>query len=225
VTVDVLVVGGGTAGLRAALAAKQAGARVALLSKTHPLRSHSVTSPGGFNAALDADDSWEQHLQDTFQAGDALCERESLGVMCREAGPAGLRLDHWGVPFTRNGAGKLARRQLRGLRSIAPSITSCFGSTSTSSPRSRCGSSRSARLFATSACRNAGSRVLTASSNAVGSAHGLPLKPSGSNGYLDGDPRNRGPHSEDRLPLKTLLTSRLDYGQCAKSALRELKKT
>jgi len=121
VTVDVLVVGGGTAGLRAALAAKQAGARVALLSKTHPLRSHSVTSPGGFNAALGADDSWEQHLQDTLQAGDALCERDALGVMCREAGPAVLRLDHWGVPFTRNGAGKLARRQLRG-HSIARTI-------------------------------------------------------------------------------------------------------
>ena len=61
---DVLVVGGGVAGLRAAIAAKQAGARVALLSKTHPLRSHSATSPGGLNAACGSDDSWEKHLQE-----------------------------------------------------------------------------------------------------------------------------------------------------------------
>ena len=118
---EVLVVGGGVAGLRAALAAKQAGVRVALLSKTHPLRSHSATSPGGINAALGANDSWEQYLHDTITAGDALCDRDALGVMCREAGPAILRLDHWGVPFTRNVAGKLARRHLRG-HSVARTI-------------------------------------------------------------------------------------------------------
>ena len=118
---EVLVVGGGVAGLRAALAAKQAGVRVALLSKTHPLRSHSATSPGGINAALGADDSWEQYLHDTLTAGDALCDPGALKVMCREAGPAVLRLDHWGVPFTRNDTGKLARRHLHG-HSVARTI-------------------------------------------------------------------------------------------------------
>ncbi|NOT54147.1 MAG: FAD-binding protein [Deltaproteobacteria bacterium] len=111
---DVLVVGGGVAGLRAALAAKQAGAQVVLLSKTHPLRSHSATSPGGLNAALGAKDSWEQFLHDTVTAGAALCEPKALNVLCREAGPAVLRLDQWGVPFTRDHAGKLARRHLGG---------------------------------------------------------------------------------------------------------------
>src|SRR5215475_12129224 len=111
---DVLVVGGGVAGLRAAIAAKQAGARVALLSKTHPLRSHSATSPGGLNAACGSDDSWEKHLQDTAEAGGSLCELPALAEMCREAAQEVLRLDHLGVPFNRTPEGKLARRRLHG---------------------------------------------------------------------------------------------------------------
>ena len=111
---DVLVVGGGVAGLRAALAAKQEGMNVALLSKTHPLRSHSAMSPGGLNAALGAEDSWEQHFQETNQAGGGLCDLNALAVMCREAPQEVLRLDHLGVPFNRDAEGRLERRRLNG---------------------------------------------------------------------------------------------------------------
>ena len=111
---DVVIVGGGVAGLRAAHAAKQTGVKVALLSKTHPLRSHSAASPGGLNAALGAEDSWEKHLHDTTQAGGGLCDLNALAVMCREAPQEVLRLDHLGVPFNRDAEGRLERRRLNG---------------------------------------------------------------------------------------------------------------
>ena len=111
---DVLIVGGGVAGLRAALAAKQAGVQVALLSKTHPLRSHSATSSGGLNAAFGADDSWQQHAQDTVRAGAGLCDQAAVEEMCRAAPDDIIHLDHIGVPFNRNAEGKLDRRVLGG---------------------------------------------------------------------------------------------------------------
>ncbi|MGH8611723.1 MAG: FAD-binding protein, partial [Gammaproteobacteria bacterium] len=114
---DVLVVGGGVAGLRAALAAQEAGARVALVSKTHPLRSHGATSPGGFNAALSPEDSAEKHAQDSADAGAGLCEFTALEALCSEAPREALRLDHFGVPFTRTSEGTLALRRLNGSRS------------------------------------------------------------------------------------------------------------
>lgn len=123
---DVLVVGGGVAGLRAALAARQDGVKVALLSKTHPLRSHSATSPGGLNAALGAEDSWEQHCQETHQAGGGLCDLTALAVMCREAPPEALRLDHVGVPFNRDAEGRLARRRLNGGKAARAAFASDF---------------------------------------------------------------------------------------------------
>lgn len=109
---DVLVVGGGVAGLRAALAAKEAGTRVALLSKTHPLRSHSAASPGGLNAALDPEDSADTHVEESARAGGNLCDLSALTEMCREAPQEVLRLDRWGAPFNRNAAGQLATRRL-----------------------------------------------------------------------------------------------------------------
>jgi succinate dehydrogenase / fumarate reductase flavoprotein subunit len=123
---DVLVVGGGVAGLRAAHAAKQAGAKVALVSKTHPLRSHSATSPGGLNAALGAEDSWEQHFQETHQAGGGLCDLTALAVMCREAPQEVLRLDHLGVPFNRDAEGRLERRRLNGGKAARAVFASDF---------------------------------------------------------------------------------------------------
>lgn len=111
---DVLVVGGGVAGLRAALAAHEAGARVVVVSKTHPVRSHTVASPGGLNAGLSPDDSAARHAQDSEAAGRGLCETEALTVLSREAADEVLRLDHCGVPFARTSAGTLAFRQLTG---------------------------------------------------------------------------------------------------------------
>ena len=113
---DVLVVGGGVAGLRAVLTAQEAGVRVALISKTHPVRSHAAASPGGFNAALSAEDSDALHVKDSAEAGRGLCETEVLTLLCREAPHEALRLDFLGVPLTRNDAGAFALRRLNGSR-------------------------------------------------------------------------------------------------------------
>ena len=104
---DVIVVGGGFAGMRAALAAKAAGADVALVSKVHPLRSHSSGSHSGINAALAPDDSWESHAQDTIVAGADLSERDAVEVLCREGIEDVIQLEHMGVIFSRDGAGRI----------------------------------------------------------------------------------------------------------------------
>ncbi|MBI3246090.1 MAG: FAD-binding protein [Deltaproteobacteria bacterium] len=113
---EVLVVGGGVAGLRAALAAHETGVRVALLSKTHPVRSHDSASPGGFNAALSPEDSAEHHAQDSADAGAGLCEVNALKAFCEEAAQEALCLDHLGAPFNRTSEGMLALRRLNGSR-------------------------------------------------------------------------------------------------------------
>ena len=111
---DVLIVGGGVAGLGAALAAKSSGAQIALISKTHPLRSHSATSSDGFNAAFGVEDSWQQHAQDTLQAGAGLCDQAVVEEMCRAAAQDLIHLDHMGVPFNRDAEGRIDRRSLGG---------------------------------------------------------------------------------------------------------------
>ena len=82
---DVLVVGAGLAGMRAALEAARAGVDVALLTKVYPLRSHSVAAQGGINAALGDDDSWENHAFDTVKGSDYLGDQDAIETMCREA--------------------------------------------------------------------------------------------------------------------------------------------
>ena len=109
---DVVVVGGGIAGLRAALAARQAQVDVAVVSKLHPVRSHSAGTRAGLNAALAADDSWEQHARDTVRAGDYLGDQDVIELLCQEASAEMVSLDHLGALFNR-GADK--RPQLRHL--------------------------------------------------------------------------------------------------------------
>ena len=104
---DVIVVGGGFAGMRAAIAANAAGADVALMSKVHPLRSHSSGTHSGINAALAPDDSWESHAQDTIAAGVDLSERDAVEILCREGIEDVIQLEHMGVIFSRDGGGRI----------------------------------------------------------------------------------------------------------------------
>ena len=82
---DVLIIGAGLAGQRAALAAADAGASVAILSKVHPVRSHSVAAAGGINAALKPEDTWESHAYDTVKGSDFLGDQDAIEIMCRDA--------------------------------------------------------------------------------------------------------------------------------------------
>jgi succinate dehydrogenase flavoprotein subunit len=111
---DVLIIGAGLAGQRAALAAAQAGASVAIMSKVHPVRSHSVAAAGGINAALKAEDTWESHAFDTVKGSDYLGDQDAIEIMCREAPDELLHLEHIGVTFHRNERGELGTRAFGG---------------------------------------------------------------------------------------------------------------
>src|SRR6188472_3121579 len=108
---DVLIIGAGLAGQRAALAAAEAGATVAIMSKVHPVRSHSNAAAGGINAALNPDDSWESHAFDTVKGSDYLGDQDAIEIMCREAPNELLTLEHLGVTFHRD---ETVRRGKRG---------------------------------------------------------------------------------------------------------------
>jgi len=111
---DVLVIGAGLAGQRAALAAAEGGATVGIISKVHPVRSHSNAAAGGINAALNPDDSWESHAFDTVKGSDYLGDQDAIEIMCREAPNEVLWLEHRGVTFHRNPEGKLGTRAFGG---------------------------------------------------------------------------------------------------------------
>jgi succinate dehydrogenase / fumarate reductase flavoprotein subunit len=111
---DVLIIGAGLAGQRAALAAAQEGATVAIISKVHPVRSHSVAAAGGINAALNPEDSWESHAFDTVKGSDYLGDQDAIEIMCREAPAEILWLEHAGVTFHRNETGHLGTRAFGG---------------------------------------------------------------------------------------------------------------
>jgi len=109
---DVLVVGAGLAGMRAAIEASDAGADVALVSKLHPTRSHSGAAEGGINAALGnaADDSPEIHAFDTVKGSDYLGDQDAIEIFTEEAPDDIYQLEHWGCVFSRTADGKLAQR-------------------------------------------------------------------------------------------------------------------
>ena len=111
---DVLVIGAGLAGQRAALAAAETGASVGVISKVHPVRSHSNAAAGGINAALNPEDSWESHAFDTVKGSDYLGDQDAIEIMCREAPDEILHLEHLGVTFHRNEEGKLGTRAFGG---------------------------------------------------------------------------------------------------------------
>src|SRR5512144_515622 len=111
---DVLVIGAGLAGQRAALSAARAGATVGIISKVHPVRSHSNAAQGGINAALNPGDSWESHAFDTIKGSDYLGDQDAIEIMTREAPEEILHLEHLGVTFHRNEEGKLGTRAFGG---------------------------------------------------------------------------------------------------------------
>ncbi|MBI3610711.1 MAG: FAD-binding protein [Nitrospirae bacterium] len=110
---DILIVGAGLAGMRAAVAAAP-GLDVAIISKVHPVRSHSVAAQGGINAAIHPNDSWEAHAFDTAKGSGYLGDQDAIEVMCQE-GPADiLELERLGAIFSRNGQGQIAQRPFGG---------------------------------------------------------------------------------------------------------------
>jgi succinate dehydrogenase / fumarate reductase, flavoprotein subunit len=111
---DVLVIGAGLAGQRAALAAAEAGVDVGIVSKVHPVRSHSNAAQGGINAALQEGDTWESHAFDTIKGSDYLGDQDAIELMCREAPEEILHLEHLGVTFHRDEEGKLGSRAFGG---------------------------------------------------------------------------------------------------------------
>ena len=112
---DVIIIGAGLAGMRAALAARQNGADVAVISKVHPVRSHSNAAQGGINAALEhAGDDWRDHAYDTVKGSDYLGDQDAIEVMCREAGSEVIQMEHYGVTFSRDEEGRLGTRAFGG---------------------------------------------------------------------------------------------------------------
>jgi succinate dehydrogenase / fumarate reductase flavoprotein subunit len=111
---DVLIIGAGLAGQRAALAAAQRGASVAIMSKVHPVRSHSVAAAGGINAAISVDDDWRSHAYDTVKGSDFLGDQDAIEIMCSEAPAEVMHLEHIGVTFHRNDEGELDLRAFGG---------------------------------------------------------------------------------------------------------------
>lgn len=113
---DAVIVGGGGAGLRAALEIARAGRRVAVVSKVFPTRSHTVSAQGGITAALGNvdEDRWEWHFYDTVKGGDWLGDQDAIEFMCREAPEAVIELEHMGLPFSRLADGRIYQRPFGG---------------------------------------------------------------------------------------------------------------
>jgi succinate dehydrogenase / fumarate reductase, flavoprotein subunit len=116
-THDVVVVGAGLAGMRAAIAAHEAGVDVALVTKLHPVRSHSGAAQGGINAALgnETDDSTENHTFDTVKGADYIGDQDAIEILCERAPREIYQLEHWGAVFSRQeDSGKIAQRPFGG---------------------------------------------------------------------------------------------------------------
>ena len=114
---DVLVIGAGLAGMRAAIEAFRMGADVAVMSKVHPVRSHSNAAQGGINAAMGgegSEDTWEVHAYDTVKGSDWLGDQDSIEIMAKEAPQDIYELEHMGVIFARDDYGRLATRAFGG---------------------------------------------------------------------------------------------------------------
>jgi len=114
---DVVVVGAGGAGLRAAFGAASEGLSTACITKVFPTRSHTVAAQGGMSAALGnmGEDDWRWHMYDTVKGSDWLGDQDAIEYMCREAPAAVVELEHYGVPFSRTEEGKIYQRAFGGM--------------------------------------------------------------------------------------------------------------
>lgn len=111
---DIVIMGAGLAGLRAAFEGITAGLNTAVISKVHPLRSHSCAAQGGVNAAINPKDNWEDHAHDTVKGADFIGDQDAIDLMCQEAPQAVLDLDAMGCPFSREDDGSIAQRAFGG---------------------------------------------------------------------------------------------------------------
>ena len=114
---DVVVVGAGGAGLRAALGCSEAGLKTACITKLFPTRSHTVAAQGGIAASLGnmGEDDWRWHMYDTVKGADWLGDQDSIEYLCREAPKAVYELEHFGLPFSRTEDGKIYQRPFGGM--------------------------------------------------------------------------------------------------------------
>jgi succinate dehydrogenase / fumarate reductase, flavoprotein subunit len=114
---DVVIVGAGGAGLRAALGMASSGSKTACVTKVFPTRSHTVAAQGGMAASLGNmgdGDNWRFYMYDTVKGSDWLGDQDAIEYMCREAAPAVLELEHFGVPFSRTDDGRIYQRPFGG---------------------------------------------------------------------------------------------------------------
>ena len=114
---DVVVVGAGGAGLRAGFGCAEKGLKTAFVTKVFPTRSHTVAAQGGISAALGnmGEDDWRFHFYDTIKGSDWLGDQDAIEYMCKEAIPAVIELEHYGVPFSRTAEGKIYQRAFGGM--------------------------------------------------------------------------------------------------------------
>jgi fumarate reductase flavoprotein subunit len=115
---DVLIVGGGGAGLRAAIAAAETNPnlRVAVISKVYPMRSHTVSAEGGAAAVIKSGDSLDEHAYDTISGGDWMCDQDAVEAFVKEAPAEMVQLEHWGCPWNREPDGHVAVRPFGGMK-------------------------------------------------------------------------------------------------------------
>lgn len=109
-----IIIGAGLAGMRAAIEAARQGLNAAIVTKVHPVRSHSVAAQGGINAAIGENDSWDGHAFDTVKGSDYLGDQDAIEIMCKEAPKDILELDSMGAIFSRDEKGKIAQRPFGG---------------------------------------------------------------------------------------------------------------
>jgi len=116
----VVLVGGGGAGLRAAIAIAETNPRlsIAVVSKVYPMRSHTVSAEGGAAGAIAPDDSLDEHAYDTISGGDWMCDQDAVEAFVQEAPQELLRLEHWGCPWSREADGRIAVRPFGGMKNM-----------------------------------------------------------------------------------------------------------